>query len=166
MQLGLKDIFSVFVGFQKEPLWSPAAGTAVGTGDVVENHKMIYNWCTFFILGKHCILMKPARRKGNDGENYFWMHQKVDQLQHYFFVSFLFAFHRTGHIYLICLAQAHLCFKAQSSEPGRIWLTVLLHQTQEFKDVKFKYYQLSFMYFQISVTNLKTVLVLVPLGKN
>lgn len=37
-------------GFQKELVWSPGVGTAVGTGDVVGNHnKMIYKWYTFFI---------------------------------------------------------------------------------------------------------------------
>lgn len=56
VQLGFKDIFSVFVewfvkitsslydsGFQEEHVWSPGAGTAVGSGDVVDSHnKMIY----------------------------------------------------------------------------------------------------------------------------
>lgn len=56
VQLGVKDIFSVFVGwfvkitysvldpgFPKELVWSPGAGTAVGTGDVADrDNKMIY----------------------------------------------------------------------------------------------------------------------------
>lgn len=54
VQLGFKDIFSVFFGwfvkitssvldsgFQKEFVRSPGAGTAVGTGDVADNHKTI-----------------------------------------------------------------------------------------------------------------------------
>lgn len=50
-------------GFQKELVWSPGVGTAVGTGDVVDNHnKMIYKWYTFFISWQSLHLDETSKR--------------------------------------------------------------------------------------------------------